>query len=56
MKKYVRSRVKNFHSFAYDMIEWDHINDDNAETKMMNAFLRKLKLNDQDEKKLREEV
>jgi hypothetical protein len=53
-KKYVRTRVKNFHSFAFDLVEWTHIIDDNTEAKLINGFLRKLKLNDNDVKSLKE--
>lgn len=56
MKKYVRSRVKNFHSFAFDVVEWDHLLDEGAETRKINNFLRKLKLNDNDEENLRKEI
>jgi hypothetical protein len=52
----VRSRIKNFHSFAYDFVEWKSIIEENVETQRLNAFLRKQKLNDRDENCLRKEI
>lgn len=55
-KKYLRTRVKNFHSFAYDVIGFEQLIDESRNAQRISKFLRGLKLSDKDEDQLRKEI